>query len=537
MELERVAPVNNQLLSDFWAESEKLKPFYEYTYNDESFKTRANYLKEKNYNYIGLSEVVRKFMEPYGISQKSDENLRKLEHGALAVVGGQQAGVLTGPLYSVHKAISVILLAKEQSEKLGIDVVPIFWIAGEDHDIDEINHTFTFVDEEPKKKVYQAPPRRKTMASKTEVNETEIIAFINEVFKDYGETEFTKELYEAIIQHGKESQTYTDFFARLMNDLFKDEGLLMIDSAFQPFRQYQSPYFEKMIEKNEAIAASIIEKERLYENLGYGTPILATEENANLFYVQNGERFLLERKNDKFINLTANVKFSKEELLQIARLNPEQLSNNVVTRPLMQEMAIPVLAFVAGPGEIAYWATLKDAFEVLNLQMPILAPRLNITIVTRQVEQLLEKYQLTVEDVFQGKAGQLKQQFIDSVQDREAKKQIAAVKQYLDEQYQVMMEHLKEQSIHLDRIIDKNKQYHAMQLDYLQNKIEQEVLNKHATTIKQFQLIEAELYPNGNYQERVYNPYQYLNVHGPTLISDILNQPLTISNVHYLVKI
>src|SRR5690606_35871311 len=258
---------------------------------------------------------------------------------------------------------------------------------------------------------------------------------------------------------------------------------------------------------------------------------------ANLFYVQNGERFLLERKNDKFINLTANVKFSKEELLQIARLNPEQLSNNVVTRPLMQEMAIPVLAFVAGPGEIAYWATLKDAFEVLNLQMPILAPRLNITIVTRQVEQLLEKYQLTVEDVFQGKAGQLKQQFIDSVQDREAKKQIAAVKQYLDEQYQVMMEHLKEQSIHLDRIIDKNKQYHAMQLDYLQNKIEQEVLNKHATTNKQIQLKEAVLYPNGNYQERDYNPYQYLNVHGPTLISDILNQPQTNSNVHYLVKI
>ncbi len=92
-----------------------------------------------------------------------------------------------------------------------------------------------------------------------------------------------------------------------------------------------------------------------------------------------------------FINETANVTFTKEELHDIANNNPEKLSNNVVTRPLMQEMTIPVLAFVGGPGELAYWATLKDAFDVLNLQMPIIVPRLNLTFITRQVEQLLEE--------------------------------------------------------------------------------------------------------------------------------------------------
>lgn len=84
-------------------------------------------------------------MEPFGISEMVEENLNALEGGAVAVVGGQQAGILTGPLYSVHKAISVILLAKEQTIKLGEKIVPIFWIAGEDHDLDEINHTYTVV--------------------------------------------------------------------------------------------------------------------------------------------------------------------------------------------------------------------------------------------------------------------------------------------------------------------------------------------------------------------------------------------------------
>lgn len=127
MRLEQIElPVNNQLLDDYWSGSEKLKPFYEYEYNDESFITRFNYLKSKYYETKELSKIIRSYMEPLGISNKIEENLSALENGSVAIVGGQQAGILTGPLYSIHKAISVILLAKEQSEKLNERVVPIF---------------------------------------------------------------------------------------------------------------------------------------------------------------------------------------------------------------------------------------------------------------------------------------------------------------------------------------------------------------------------------------------------------------------------
>ncbi|MEH7148824.1 bacillithiol biosynthesis protein BshC, partial [Priestia megaterium] len=103
-------------------------------------------------------------------------------------------------------------------------------------------------------------------------------------------------------------------------------------------------------------------KENEFERVGYDKPIFATNEAANLFYVKDGERHLLERRHHQFVNLAANIKLSREELLAIAEKHPEQFRNNVVTRPLMQEMALPVLAFVGGPGELAYWATLKDAF-------------------------------------------------------------------------------------------------------------------------------------------------------------------------------
>ena len=176
MKLEQVElPVSNQLLFDYWSGSEKLQPFYQYEFNDYSFTTRLDYLKSRYTNNEELSNIIRSYMEPLGISEKVEENLKHLEKGAVAVVGGQQAGILTGPLYSVHKAITVILLSKEQSEKLGEKVVPIFWIAGEDHDLEEINHTFTIHNGIPKKQVYDKRSSKKTMASATKIQKDELI--------------------------------------------------------------------------------------------------------------------------------------------------------------------------------------------------------------------------------------------------------------------------------------------------------------------------------------------------------------------------
>ncbi|RKJ08307.1 bacillithiol biosynthesis BshC, partial [Butyricicoccus sp. 1XD8-22] len=146
MELEQMSlPVNNKLLSAYWSGSEKLHTFFEYKLHDTAFHKRAQYLKNMHYNTNELSNIIRSFMEPFGLSPKVNEHLSHLADGAKVIVGGQQAGILTGPLYSIHKAITVILLAKEQSEKLGEKILPLFWIAGEDHDLEEINHTYTIV--------------------------------------------------------------------------------------------------------------------------------------------------------------------------------------------------------------------------------------------------------------------------------------------------------------------------------------------------------------------------------------------------------
>lgn len=535
MKLESIqVPIKNHVLADYWSPNTAIHQFFEYEYNDQAFEKRAEHLARNFRDQKELTTIIRQFMEPLGLSKKANEHLEQLEQGAMVIVGGQQAGILTGPLYSVHKAISVIALAKEQSTKLQQPVIPVFWIAGEDHDLEEINHTYTVHGELLKKRAYGERSRRKTMASATALNKESMTQLINTIIRDIGETEYTETLIKQLVDALNNSETFTDFFACLMNQLFKEEGLLLIDAANFQFRQFEHKYFAQIIQSNEEIARVVTEKEQELERAGYGKPILATYEAANLFYVEDGERHLLERKNDLFVNLAANLKFTEEELLEVAHNHPERLSNNVVTRPLMQEMTLPVLAFVGGPGELAYWATLKNAFSVLDLQMPIFAPRLHITIITRHVEQLLREHQLTVTDVWEGKALQLKERFIADVQDSEAKRQIQAMQQLLVEKYEELASYLENQHLQLDKILEKNQENHAKQFDYLQQKIEQTVLGKHETTIRKFMTLQNELYPNDGFQERSLNPYQYFNEFGPMLITEMLKQNYSIGKHHYL---
>ncbi|MER1984658.1 MAG: bacillithiol biosynthesis cysteine-adding enzyme BshC [Solibacillus sp.] len=538
MKLEQISlPVNNKLLVDYWSEEAPIHQFFDYQYNDEAFKERAKYLQNKAYDAKELTAVVRGYMTKFGITARAQEHLQELEAGALAVVGGQQAGVLTGPLYSVYKAITVILLAKEQREHLQKPVVPMFWIAGEDHDLEEINHTYTIADAQVKKRGYSERSRRKTMASTTKLNKEAMAQFVQTVFYDFGETAYTESLLQNVLAHLEKSETFTDFFTALMNDLFKNHGLLMIDAADPAFRAYERAYFMKIITHSETIARVVVAQEEKLAAAGYGTPIEASTHNANLFYVHDGERFLLEYKDGYFSNVLAHVKMTKDELMEVARNTPEKLSNNVVTRPLMQEMTLPVLAFVGGPGELAYWATLKDAFATLQLQMPIFAPRLNITLKTAQTDTLLVQHELSAVDVMMGGAAEHKEAFIASVQDEQATKQLVQMERTLLTQYEQLEAHLASEGLHLNKVMAKNKAYHVQQLNYVQQKIAQQVAEKHRVAIRQYDLLQAELLPNDGWQERAYNPYHYVNVYGDSLIDELLLLKLGINSHHNIISL
>lgn len=530
-----LAPAS-KLMNDYINGQSSIRQYFSYEPSEEEFVRRLDSLQQHPVDRKRLSGIIRSFMSHRDLTKAAETNLEAFENGAPVVVTGQQAGLLSGPLYTIHKAISVIILAKQASEQLQTQVVPVFWIAGEDHDLAEISHLYREVDGRIDKLNFPHRKYGKHSASTAELDKEEIGIYLEEYFRSLPETDHTKELQALAFGFLKNARTYTDFFAEFLNFFFKEEGLLYIDAACPELRRYETPYFIKMINQSKEIAESVLSTEQSLVQQGYPAIIGAEEDAANLFITIKGERILLQRQENQFIGNNGAVKLTEEALLEVAKSTPELLSNNVVTRPLMQEMVFPVLAFVGGPGEIAYWASLKKAFALFDMEMPVIMPRLNMTLINRQVQVLLEKYQLSFLDVVEHKKLEvLRNELFEMIREKEAELQIEQLQQTLAKKYDEIKRTFSSISDGLTPLVEKNLEIHSKQLSFLKHKLEAEVVLQNAVQFNHFDLIENELSPNGSLQERIFSPIPYMNEYGLDLVQRLLQLPYQYDKNHKII--
>ena len=510
--------------------------YFDYTNDATGIEERLEELRQRTFQRTALQQVIRSFMEPFGISEAAATRIEQItDERSVMVVGGQQAGIMTGPLYSVHKAITVLLHAKTQEQALGIPVIPLFWVAGEDHDLNEINHVYSETSGQLLKEQLADTFVLKKMASDATYSEENMVQLITSTFEKFGETIYTKQLYNDVLAAAKQERTFTNFFVRLMNELFSNHGLLFIDAAYKPLRQLESAYFCQLIESNERIAAVTAKVEDQFDAEGFGKPIDVNETDAHLFYVHETGRVLLQREGGKFVNESAGLSFTKEELLKIAKNEPEKLSNNVVTRPIMQDFTLPVLSFIGGAGELAYWAILKEAFHTVQLKMPVFVPRISMTLVSRTVEKVLQDEQLTISDVMNGKAAERKQEVFEALQDRRFATSVDEIEHQLQQQFNQLTAQFGEGNHALQQLLQQNFTYHQKQFTYLQEKYEDVVYVNHQRQLDKFDLVETQLFPLMQLQERIYHPYYFMNMYGPALIDDLLALPLEQNGYHQVV--
>ena len=232
------------------------------------------------------------------------------------------------------------------------------------------------------------------------------------------------------------------------------------------------------------------------------------------------------------MNDSTGIRFTQDEMLKIANEEPWLLSNNVATRPIMQDLVFPVLAFVGGPGEIAYWALLKEAFHHFDIRMPIIVPRVSMTLVSKRAKQAMESTSLTLEDVFSGKVEEDRAKFIDSLQDERFERLLAETEMQLKEKYDELAEG---SSTAMRQLLEKNLKFHEKQLDYLKKKAEEELLIQHEKALRKYSILENELLPEGSLQERYYTPYLFMNEYGPDLVQDLLRQPIKMDGTHQII--
>ncbi|WML43605.1 bacillithiol biosynthesis cysteine-adding enzyme BshC [Neobacillus sp. PS3-40] len=536
-------PATNRFASNYLKQSDDIQPFFHYRFEQSSADwDRVAELKNRTFPREKVAQHIEDFMEGFPSSEFVKKSIEKLKQpNSVVVIGGQQAGILTGPLYTLHKVISIIKLAEKKERELSIPVVPVFWIAGEDHDYQEVNHVFIPMEQRVDKWIYPEKMLQKKMVSNIELNKETCLSWAQNLIENFGETNHTNLLLDFVRNQIEKSKTFVDFFANIIMELFKDYGLLIVDSGNNSLRILEKEILVQQIHHHDSITNSLIEQQKQISKKGFPITIETNEQAANLFYYDHrfNERILLEfdRLTDHFVGKNGAISFTKDELVDIANNDPSKLSNNVVTRPLTQEWLFPTIAFIAGPGEISYWAELKLVFEHFGMKMPPIVPRLNITLVDRSIETDLNELNLQVADVLTRGTNVEREQFLESIKNKDVEELFLSTKEQLLAQYSLIEEKTNLLDKGLLPLLKKNETFLMKQIDFMEMKLEESTNRKHEVTLNKFDRIALSLRPDGFPQERIWNVFYYLNQYGPNLTKDLMELPYIFDGSHKIIKV
>jgi bacillithiol synthase len=357
-----------------------------------------------------VTAVLREINANLGAGEATRRNLDRLENGAVAVVSGQQVGLFGGPAYAFYKALSAIRMAEELNEA-GIAAVPVFWMATEDHDLDEVRHVSWFkagkltrfelaADGTPGQPV----GRVKLGAAIEEFTKT-----ASELLAGPGSPEIAKFLQESY----RAEETYGSAFGRLFARVFAEHGLILLDPLDARLHKIAAPVYRKALADRDTLSEKLLLRGKELEAAGFEPQVKVTANSTLLFQMLDGIRqpiIFSQGPNRQGTTQGASngsfksgeVSWTREEVLRIAEAAPETLSPNALLRPVVQDYLLPTVAFSAGPAEISYLAQSEVAYRHVLGRMPVVLPRAAFTILDAKADKLLQRYHLCIENIWAG---------------------------------------------------------------------------------------------------------------------------------------
>jgi len=353
-----------------------------------------------------VSGILERQNRGWGASAKTLANIERLRRGALAAVTGQQVGLFGGPLFSIFKALTAVKLA-EQATAAGVECVPVFWLATEDHDLAEVNHVALLSE--------RGLPERLAVGNRAfESNAVgdapvgtvkfgaDIQAVVERAAALLGDSEVATWLREAY----RPGENLGSAFARLFAGLFADWGVILLDPADKEFHDLAKPLFRAAIERAPELDEALLGRGKAIEAAGYHQQVKVTSASTLLFEVKNGARTVVRRRNGGHGNggdfAVGEEKNSREELLGRIDAAPENFNPNVLLRPVVQDYLLPTLVYTGGAAEVAYFAQAGVVYEKLLGRVTPILPRFSATLVEAKAERILKRYQLGLPEVLLG---------------------------------------------------------------------------------------------------------------------------------------
>ena len=351
-----------------------------------------------------VSGILERQNRAWGASPKTLANIERFKRGALAAVTGQQVGLFGGPLFSIFKALTAVKLA-EEATVAGVDCVPVFWLATEDHDLDEVNHVALLSEHGlPERLAVESPAFDGNAVDDAPVGAVrfgpEIEPVVERAAALLGDSEVATWLREAY----RPGESLGSAFALLFARLFADWGVILLDPADKEFHDLAKPLFRAAIERASELDEALLERGKALEATGYHQQVKVTSATTLLFEVKNGARTVVRRKNNGAHGEFAvgEDRSSTEELVGRIEGAPETFSGNALFRPVVQDYLLPTLVYTGGAAEVAYFAQVAVVYEKLLGRVTPILPRFSATLLEAKAERILTRYQLGLREVLQG---------------------------------------------------------------------------------------------------------------------------------------
>ncbi len=501
--------LSSQLVRDLIDNKEKALQFVSLPFKIDDIPEQISKKLFSNESRQLLHKSLKLQYDGFDMSKRSGDNLNALlQDNCFTVCTGHQLNLMTGSLYSIYKIAQTVVLASSLNKNHSShEFVPIFWMATEDHDFEEINHIHLY----GRKLSWE---RENDSMSVGRIGLNGINDFLDEIDGAYQNPELAK-IVNGLTDFYRDANNLADANRKLVNHLFGEYGLLILDGDDADLKGEMQQIFQNEL-SNGTVEKCVSRTNKELESNGYDQQVHVRE--CNLFYIdENGIRERIIKQPEGFKIGEKNRKL--EELLDELASKPERFSPNALMRPLYQECILPNLVYIGGGGEIAYWMQIKALFDELQVTFPMLRVRDSYILLNKKDEALMKEYNLDIVSL--------------KTDSSEIEKEIAIVessgKLDLKEENELLDQlsiQLKEHAEAIDHSLSAAVEAEMSRMKKSMKTIERKMLNaekrKHEDNFRKIDRLRQKVYPNRGFQERYENILPTL-VNRPKIIEELLD--------------
>ncbi|RIV28206.1 bacillithiol biosynthesis cysteine-adding enzyme BshC [Alicyclobacillaceae bacterium I2511] len=312
----------------------------------------------------------------------------------VAVVTGQQAGLFTGPLFALYKAMSAMGLARRLEQELQRPVVPVFWVASEDHDWAEVNHAYVLSTEDEVRRIVlpvEAQPHQ--MIYHTVLESSAVEQVLRQVYEILPEASGKQDTLQTLRDAFVSGMSMADWFAKILLSILGEQGIILFDPCLPELRELTLPVWEQVLLRRSEIQVQLDEAYGQVQSVGIHPEVVRDRQHSTLFYVQEGRRYVLEYKDEASLQARVlGTQLTTAEWVKLAERRPQSFSANVLLRPLVQDYLLPTVAYVGGPSEVAYYPLSAGVFHALERRLPPVVLRDRVVVIPPSVRRHMEKW-------------------------------------------------------------------------------------------------------------------------------------------------